>query len=621
MTDETFSRVIPGAMTAAATTSRTPRTPWASHSQSRSSTTPLGHSARTPASTGQNTVSTLATPQARSPSNKVRTSSPSYFGLTPDPDAGNPTNSDAGGHARKNWKSSSPSPAIKSRAAVSPQIIPHEVNPSLAAFRKQSDSKTFQLDGGSFGAVTGSSRPSNARQDSRGSNASGYLSPKSKAVARSAETNASRGDEMDIDDGEPATTTLRPPFGADASFDLPRRESPASLPTLNSVAQKQLSSVDERHPRLSLPQHRVQGLNEEAVNFNRSNTLPPSPVTDGPSMLNPQNLTDLMRSVPSDKILILDVRVSPQYTQSRIHGALNLCIPTTLLKRPSFNTQKLKETFTLEEEREKFSQWKSCAVIVLYDANSHQLKDAQSALNTLKKFTNEGWNGGAYVVRGGFQELSKRCPDLIEKVGLEDSGPNNVHLSIDSRAAGSLQVAGGLPMPATKTAANPFFNNIRQNMDLLGGVGQLPIKHPEALTHKSFKILPAWLQRAAEEVDKGKAVSDQFLDLEKAEQKRMKNALSSDVVYGPENQITSSSSIQIAGIEKGTKNRYKDILPFDHTRVKLQNVPQTECDYINASHVKAEWSNRHYIATQAPMPATFDVSGILTIQKSILMDL
>ena len=599
-------------MTAAATTSRTPRTPWASHSQSRTSTTPLGHSARTPSSVGQN-AAPLLTPQARSPSKQARTSSPSYFGLASDTDTEYPTDSDAGGHAKKNWKSPSPSPAIKSRVAVSSQTLPHEANPSLAAFRKQSDSKIFQLDGGNFGPAINPNRPSNARQDSRSSNATGYLSPRSKMSDGKASTGGPIGDEMDIDDGESVTKSLRPTFGTDSSFDLPRRESPASLPTLNSVAQGQLSSVDERHPRLSLPHNRVQRLNEEAVNSNRANTLPPSPTTDVPSMLSPQNLSDLIRSVPPNKILILDVRVSPQYTQSRIRGALNLCIPTTLLKRPSFNTQKLKETFTLDEEREIFSQWKDCAVIVLYDANSHQLKDAQSALNTLKKFTNEGWKGGAYVVRGGFQELSKKCPDLIAKVGLEETGPNNVHLSIDSRAAGSLQVAGGLSMPATKTAANPFFNNIRQNMDLLGGVGQLPIKHPDAFTYKSFKMLPAWLQRAAEEVDKGKTVSEQFLGLEKEEQQRMKSALSGDVVYGPENQSTSSSSIQIAGIEKGTKNRYKDILPFDHTRVKLQNVPKTECDYINASHVKAEWSNRHYIAAQAPMPATFAVSNISII--------
>jgi protein-tyrosine phosphatase len=41
------------------------------------------------------------------------------------------------------------------------------------------------------------------------------------------------------------------------------------------------------------------------------------------------------------------------------------------------------------------------------------MKDAVSSVNTLKKFTNEGWAGYAYVVRGGFAEFSSRFPDMI----------------------------------------------------------------------------------------------------------------------------------------------------------------------------------------------------------------
>ena len=65
------------------------------------------------------------------------------------------------------------------------------------------------------------------------------------------------------------------------------------------------------------------------------------------------------------------------------------------------------------------------------------------------------------------------------------------------------------------------------------------------------------------------------------------------------------SSVQIAGLEKGNKNRYNNIWPFEHSRVKLQGVPSHGCDYVNASHIKAAWSNKHYISTQAPIPGTF----------------
>lgn len=143
-------------------------------------------------------------------------------------------------------------------------------------------------------------------------------------------------------------------------------------------------------------------------------------------------------------------------------------------------------------------------------------------------------------------------------------------------------------------------------MDLIGGVGQMSINYPDALTLKSFENLPTWLRRATKEDDNGKIVSDRFLQIERAEQQRMQSALSAQVSYGSLPSLR-SSSIQVSGIEKGTKNRYKDILPYDHSRVRLQNVPSGDCDYINASHVKADWCNRQYIATQAPVPTTFNV--------------
>jgi len=40
--------------------------------------------------------------------------------------------------------------------------------------------------------------------------------------------------------------------------------------------------------------------------------------------------------------------------------------------------------------------------------------------------------------------------------------------------------------------------------------------------------------------------------------------------------------------------------------VRLQGVSTSGCDYFNASHIKASRSNKSYISTQAPIPATFN---------------
>ncbi|XP_056895698.1 tyrosine-protein phosphatase non-receptor type 22 isoform X2 [Takifugu flavidus] len=53
------------------------------------------------------------------------------------------------------------------------------------------------------------------------------------------------------------------------------------------------------------------------------------------------------------------------------------------------------------------------------------------------------------------------------------------------------------------------------------------------------------------------------------------------------------------------RNRYKDIVPFDHSRVKLNfTTPKNDSDYINASFIRGVSSSTEYIATQGPLPHT-----------------
>ncbi|XP_054643611.1 tyrosine-protein phosphatase non-receptor type 22 isoform X2 [Dunckerocampus dactyliophorus] len=53
------------------------------------------------------------------------------------------------------------------------------------------------------------------------------------------------------------------------------------------------------------------------------------------------------------------------------------------------------------------------------------------------------------------------------------------------------------------------------------------------------------------------------------------------------------------------KNRYKDILPFDHSRVKLTlTTSKADTDYINASFIKGVTGSKAYIATQGPLRST-----------------
>ncbi|XP_038667463.1 tyrosine-protein phosphatase non-receptor type 12-like isoform X3 [Scyliorhinus canicula] len=54
--------------------------------------------------------------------------------------------------------------------------------------------------------------------------------------------------------------------------------------------------------------------------------------------------------------------------------------------------------------------------------------------------------------------------------------------------------------------------------------------------------------------------------------------------------------------ENVKKNRYKDILPFDHSRVKLAlKISEQDSDYINANFIKGVYGPKTYIATQGPL--------------------
>lgn len=322
------------------------------------------------------------------------------------------------------------------------------------------------------------------------------------------------------------------------------------------------------------------------------------------SFATPEQCAKILQEHP-DQTLVLDTRPYPQYAQANIRGSLNLCIPTTLLKRASFNTDKLRDTFVGEAERRKFVSWRQCNYIIVYDSNAESARDATTLINVLKKFRAENWQGEALILRGGFSAFSREFPQHVQRQTSDKPAssvkyPRSMSLQLPS----SVPVAGGCSMPDAK-AVEPFFSNIRQNIDLVGGVGQVPVRKPTGMTDEMQKLLPSWLRGAVDAADKGNIISQRFLQIEEQELRRMREALSPTADYGPGG--SSTSKFRVAGLEKGSKNRYNDIYPFDHSRVRLQDVPEGSCDYVNANHVKAEYTNKSYIATQAPLPETFAV--------------
>lgn len=549
----------------------------------------------------------LRTPGTQPP---PRSSSPNYFGFVSDPAVD--THDSGEGPARTNWSSSS---VVSFGDASKP--VPLSANPEFESFRRQTEAYNgFNLSRGSLAGLLSTpaaSRPASLDQRSAGSPAPEH--PSTSMPKHHDRSNPFAKPEGDFDwnrDSAYASSDSKRASEASANspsfFDMPMRESPASIPALPSqMPRNTMFHRDDVPPRLSLPQHRVGSwsppLNGPQPLQNTKAETAPVPLEDGLGFIGPAQLKEMLDQLPDSEYLLLDLRVFPQFSQSRIRGALNLCIPTTLLKRPSFNLQRLRETFTNEAERERFARWNQVNSIVVYDASSSTKKDATSGINMLKKFTNEGWKGNCYMLRGGFTAFAESYPQLVEQPSDSEAKSSKINLSLGPAGHDASQIAGGCVLPATKSAANPFFSNIRQNQDLIGGVGQIEIKIPREMSTEDQRLLPRWLSSIAAKEDHGKKASDKFLHLELDEQSRMTKALSCGVNYGN----VDPNVVQIAGIEKGGKNRYNNIWPFEHARVKLQGRPEGACDYVNASHIKASRSNKRYIASQGPLPDTFEV--------------
>ncbi|KAI1780647.1 hypothetical protein F4818DRAFT_396371 [Hypoxylon cercidicola] len=535
----------------------------------------------------------------------VRSPSPNYFGLNLDHSATDVRDSAAA--PLDHW--SPPSSSIKSFGAAIPKQIPLDANPDFEAFRRQVDanrSTGFSLGSAHFAPAHSpfAARPKPLRLPTNHSDTASDLSSARSSNGRAIDGAGSRMDVdaeslhdsayVSSDSKRNSEVSLNPPSFSNG----PRFESPSHADSpFEPLRRTTLSKVEDRHPRLSLPQEKMSQSIE--ISKPRAETLPTT-LESGPGLIMPSHLKDMLQKMPENEFLLLDVRVSTHYAQSRIRGALNLCIPTTLLRRATFNLEKLQQTLQTEEDQHKFAQWSHVKYLVVYDSSSTEKRDAVSAMNMFKKFSNEGFSGNPLLLRGGFNSFAAEYPSYVdhqsvsERPGTSVSAPNGGRPSF-------APVIGGVMLPSGANNPNPFFSNIRQNMDLADGVGQMDIAVPSNLDPN---ILPHWLRDVTMQSDHGKKASERFLKIERSEQSRMKEAYASFNAATPPS--ADSGKIRLSGVEQGVKNRYKDILPFEHARVRLNREARNACDYINASHVQASRSYKRYIASQGPLPATFD---------------
>ncbi|KAF5094208.1 hypothetical protein D0Z00_003649 [Geotrichum galactomycetum] len=286
---------------------------------------------------------------------------------------------------------------------------------------------------------------------------------------------------------------------------------------------------------------------------------------------------------------------------------------------------------------------------------------------TLLKF-HKGVKGNISFLRGGFAVFESTQPQFVDKtpVAVDDDFNNGAAVSSDndvtisnlrntdsanltshsysnsqphnlklksSQTFSFPPVLTGFSLPASATKDGPMkpfassVNHFMNHDDLIEGAS--PIDLPRDLSMDEVSgYFPHWLQAVIDPATGPRTIARRFYDIEQSEKLRLQGAFSrglrsepSPLQDNPGDQAEIKYSF-FAGVELGSKNRYHNIFPYDHTRVKLPGIGAAPgqklslielqepdlnppSDYFNASYITTQDVALRYIATQGPLPDTF----------------
>ncbi|CUM54133.1 unnamed protein product [Debaryomyces fabryi] len=373
---------------------------------------------------------------------------------------------------------------------------------------------------------------------------------------------------------------------------------------------------------------------------------------DLPKDIHRVDLDQLETLLKEEFLIIFDTRPFNTFSVSRIKGAINMCVPTTLLKRSSFNIPQILNSISIPSDLKDLTLLKITTnnldapmKVLVYDTDSCDNHTSFLLYTTCMKFRQYNQNGSKvfdiYFLDNGFTSVSKLA-NFVEN--------NSSTSSSSSPTVKQLSCLSGFQLPSCTPSNQKFLSNIKKNNlpklsinttndpsnDLDNGSDcndNLDSYHynfriPDISQHESEK-LPGWLKFFAANrtspnynIEILKTINCNFNKIEKSEQARLKTAISN---HCPDNHVPNICSPSALcpgcdntyykipkGIEYGFKNRYNNIWPYEHSRVKLIKSPNPlklddYDDYFNANYINfSKISNLKYIATQNPLQATYE---------------
>lgn len=319
-----------------------------------------------------------------------------------------------------------------------------------------------------------------------------------------------------------------------------------------------------------------------------------------PSSIKPidqDRLAELINGGDESRVLLVDVRNYAQFLEGHIKSAVSLCIPSTLLKRTTFGYDRIFD-FVAQSDQSRFRDLQEYDLIAVYDANTSNIVSCgQNALFcTLLKFdTAPNHPQSLAYLEDGYDKFAAAHPNLIEHI---PKIQNSASISFEDASA-SAPVLTSLSLPRQWSAAKPNHASVDDSCKLL-----LSDKMRTKLDE-----FPLWIQNIVMKSEAGQNVlGEGFMKLQMSEQARLQQAFFSTTpsFNTSSNDPSSQPAFVLCAGDDYSKNRYSNIYPYTHNRVVLNNAQPGASTYINASYIACSVSNLRYIATQAPLPSSFN---------------
>lgn len=233
---------------------------------------------------------------------------------------------------------------------------------------------------------------------------------------------------------------------------------------------------------------------------------------------------DLAKSlVEASSTLVIDIRPSTSFALARIRGSINLCAPSTLLKRVGVTVERIEEEMlSSQEDQLLFSGWrcgpqkdgtkrinaqngvKPIERIVVLDTDTNKAEDAGKPsaggggpclIGVLRKFDLAGYAGQLLWLVGGFNSFNSKIGAKTEANDLSDSVTRLIDAGSLDQKKGQGSAKGAVPSlrrgESQRRSSVPISKggpSMSPQSSQMSGVQTHSLVHPRGLPMEAFSL-------------------------------------------------------------------------------------------------------------------------------------